>query len=222
MNGNPDMTSEIMTIDEVAAYTRVSPKTVYEWAQKGEIPCGKLGNSWRFQRDEIQRWVNRRLGAERKRLSTPGVSLEQVLPTDRVLILEAARKREVLDALIDLLAKAPEARDRAELAEAIYQRETLMSTGIGLGVGVPHCRLSSIQAPTMAAAVVQKPVPDYESLDGQPVQLVFMIAAGREEHAEHLRLLAEISRRVKEPTVRDRLFRAVDGDEFCRILSGKA
>ncbi len=209
-----------MTIDEVATYLRVSPKTVYEWAQKGEIPCGKIGNSWRFQRAEIQRWVNRRLGAERKRLSTPGVALGDVLPPNRVLVFESGRKQEVLDALIECLSAAPEIGDRAELAEAIYQRETLMSTGIGLGVAVPHCRLSSVRGPVMAAAVVRDPVPDYESLDGQPVRLVFMIAAGLDQHAEHLRLLAEISRRIKDPDVRDRLCRAPDGAAFRRILTG--
>ena len=221
MDNHPAMTSEIMTIDEVAAYVRVSPKTVYDWAQKGEIPCGKLGNSWRFHRDEIQRWVNRRLGADHKRQSVPGLSLDKVLPAQRILLVETTHKREILDALIDLLAEAPEVRDRAELAEAIHQRETLMSTGIGLGVGVPHCRISSVTAPVMAAATSRSPITDYESLDGQPVHLVFMIAAGRDQHAEHLRLLAEISRRVKEPDVRDRLLQAASGEEFLRIFNGE-
>jgi PTS system nitrogen regulatory IIA component len=209
----------IMTIDEVAAYLRVSVKTVYEWAQKAEIPCGKIGNGWRFRRDEVQRWVNRRLGAERKRFSLPEVDLGRVLPPGRILIMERGRKQEVLDALIECLSAASEVADRAALTEAIYQREALMSTGIGLGVAVPHCRLTSVAAPVMAAAVIRAAIPDYDSLDGQPVRLVFMIAAGADQHAEHLRILAAISRRIKAPEVRGRLCGEADGFGFRRVLT---
>ena len=49
---------EILTIEEVARYLRVSERTVYDWAQKGKIPAGKLGFSWRFKRSDIQRWAD--------------------------------------------------------------------------------------------------------------------------------------------------------------------
>ena len=70
--GVKDMTSEIMTIEDVAKFLKVSERTVYDWAQKGEIPCGKLGTSWRFKRDEIENWVSRKL--------TPRVDIAKSLP----------------------------------------------------------------------------------------------------------------------------------------------
>ena len=59
-------THDIMTVEEVAEYLRVSERTVYEWAQRGEIPAGKLGTTWRFKRREIERWVDRRLAGGRR------------------------------------------------------------------------------------------------------------------------------------------------------------
>ena len=52
---------EIMTIEEVAAYLRVSERTVYDWAQKGDLPGGKLGTTWRFKREDVEHWVNSRI-----------------------------------------------------------------------------------------------------------------------------------------------------------------
>ena len=51
----------ILTIDEVAKYLRVSERTVYDWAHKGEIPAGKIGTVWRFKKSEIEKWVDHRL-----------------------------------------------------------------------------------------------------------------------------------------------------------------
>ena len=57
------MIDDILTIDEVANYLRVSERTVYDWAQKGEIPSGKIGTVWRFKKSEIEKWVNDRLSS---------------------------------------------------------------------------------------------------------------------------------------------------------------
>ena len=52
---------EIMTIEEVASYLKVSERTVYEWAQKGDLPGGKIGTTWRFKSSDIEKWINDRL-----------------------------------------------------------------------------------------------------------------------------------------------------------------
>ena len=61
------MGDDILTIEEVAKYLRVSDRTVYDWAQKGEIPAGKIGTVWRFKKSEVENWVN-------ARLSTPNLA----------------------------------------------------------------------------------------------------------------------------------------------------
>jgi PTS system nitrogen regulatory IIA component len=211
--------NEIMTIEEVAEYLRVSERTVYEWAKKGEIPCGKIGTSWRFKRSEIQKWVDRRLGRSGISTLLPSASLSRVLDPRRCILLNITTKTEALNELIDVLATASQISNKEELTEAIFNREGLMSTGIGLGIGLPHVRLASVSDIVMAFGVSKKPITDYESLDGKPVYIIAMIAAGQNQHAEHIRLLAHISARLKDPETRQALIDASDSDEIYRTLT---
>ena len=211
---------EIMTLEEVAEYVRVSERTVYEWAQKGEIPGGKLGTSWRFKRSEIERWIDSRLaGSSSQPVAPAPVDLGHVLSKEHVLIGDCMTKTEALDQLIDCMAETGVVRDRQELAEGIYRREALMSTGIGMGVAVPHIRLSSVSSVTVAALGNRHPIHDYESLDGGPVRLVFMIVAGRDQHALYIKLLSSISSRIKNRELRDHLLSAETPESFHHILT---
>src|SRR6056300_1029620 len=106
---------DILTIKDVAEHIQVSERTVSDWAQKGEIPCGKLGNSWRFKRIEVERWLDKKLVGNKREPEIPAIAIEDVLTKERVLFLDATTKREVLNALIDGLAQSPEIVDRDEL-----------------------------------------------------------------------------------------------------------
>lgn len=210
---------EILTIEEVAAYLRVSDRTVYEWAQKGQIPCGKIGTSWRFKRDDIARWVDERLSARRLTAqATQSVQLSEVLRAERVILIDACTKSEALDALIGRLALAPQVKDQAALRREIFYREELMSTGIGAGVAVPHVRLDTVTDLVMAVGVASEPVTDYVSLDDEPIRLIFMVAARIDQHAQYLKTLSAISALVKDATMREALLGATDADAAYRIL----
>ena len=93
-----------------------------------------------------------------------------------------------------------------------------MSTGIGLGVAIPHVRLPSLNKTIMSAALIKSGLYDYNSLDGQPVQLVFMIAAGHHQHAEYLRLLSSLAKLVKEENVRQQLVSSISPEDFFKTL----
>lgn len=144
--------------------------------------------------------------------------LSDVLTPQRVLILESATKIEALRALADSLGTAPQIQDRDALLQGILYREELMSTGIGMGIAVPHVRLASITGPVMSAGICRTPLVDYESLDGVPVRLIFMIAAGQHQHAEYLRLLSSLSLRLKDEKLRDALISAPDTMSFYNTL----
>ena len=146
------------------------------------------------------------------------VQLSQVLTPQRVLVLHTATKADALRALADCLAAAAEVQDGEALREGIFYREQLMSTGIGMGIAVPHVRLESVSAPVMAAGMCRTPIADYESLDGVPIRLIFMIAAGKFQHVEHLRLLSSLSLRIKNETLRDALIAAPDTLTFYQTL----
>lgn len=211
---------EIMTIEEVANYLRVSERTVYDWAQKGELPGGKIGTTWRFKSADIEKWVNDRLKGEKgvkaegekKNGNTPLVS-------ERILILEQGSKQEVFDLLIGQLSQSDALRNADALRSGILEREKLMSTGIGFGIGVPHVRSDAVHHLVMAVAICRKGIEDYDSLDGAPVHIVCMLAARADQHAEYLRMLSGISSRLKDEAVRQQLLTSDDREDILQLLT---
>ena len=215
------MNQDILTIEEVASYLRVSERTVYDWANKGEIPCGKLGTSWRFKRNEIEEWVNRRLGSEKNSGSFVPLFLDRILSHDHIIVVDSISKNELLEAMVEMISTSPNVKSRKELEKGIFHREQLMSTGIGMGIGIPHVRNNSVKDVVLGAALIRKGVEDYESLDSQPVQLAFMIAARPDQHAEHLKLLSQISIKLKDAEIRNSLINAADASQFYFLLTGR-
>jgi PTS system nitrogen regulatory IIA component len=217
------MNHEIMTIEEVAAYLRVSERTVYDWAQKGQLPGGKLGTTWRFKRSDIEGWVNRRIGNSPvpSPANTAGAAiLEKILTHERVVFIETAGKEAALKTLCAALGTSPLVHDEAALEQAIFRREELMSTGIGFGVGVPHVRIDSVDDLVMALGIARKPLTDYTSLDEIPVQIVCMVAAGSTQHPQYIRALSAISSRLKDEVVRKMLIDAPDAGTVLKTFIG--
>ena len=212
---------EILTIEEVAQYLRISERTAYDWANKGTIPCGKLGTTWRFKRSEIERWVDDKLSG--KRTHSPGdtqtIKLQDVLSPDRVLLLDTRSKSEVLDALIECPSRTPDVKDAKLLREEIFHREELMSTGIGFSVAVPHVRIDSVTSLVVAVAICKHGITDYESLDEKPVRIICMVAARKDQHAQYLKTLGLVSSILKAESVRDALLEAPDPQTAFLILT---
>ena len=200
---------DIMTVQEVAELLRVSERTVYDWATNGQIPCGKLGTTWRFKRADIESWIDENLSGY-KPAHSPMVSIRDILSPEHVVIFDVTSKRQALQQLIDLLSNNSVVGNTDELAEGIFKREEMMSTGIGLGIAVPHVRLKSIKKPIMAVGISKSNITDYESLDSKPVRILFMILAGKTEHALHIKTMAAISRRIKNPVLREMLLQSGD------------
>ena len=170
------MQDDILTIEEVAKYLRVSERTVYDWAQKGEIPAGKIGTVWRFKKQEVENWVNARLSSQSQK-NDETVQLKNILSVDRITFISQSSKRDALVELSEVLAKAPQIKNAQELTQEILKREELMSTAIGKGIAIPHVRLSSVTDLVMAVGICKTPINDYQTIDDEPVKLLFMIAA---------------------------------------------
>lgn len=207
---------DLMTIDEVAKYLRVSERTVYDWANKKDIPCGKLGTTWRFKRVEIERWVDEKL--TNKPVAAQPIAVGDVLTPERIVILDTNRKEEALNKIIDCIAEAPQVKDKDALAREIYQREELMSTGIGFNVAVPHVRLDSVTELVMAVGLCKQDITDYASLDEQPVRIICMVAARADQHAQYLKTLGTVSAALKGAEVRDALLKCEDPKDAYAIL----
>ncbi|MDR2434594.1 MAG: PTS sugar transporter subunit IIA [Treponema sp.] len=211
---------DILTIEEVAKYLRVSGRTVYDWAQRGEIPSGKIGTVWRFKKSEIEHWVNERISADRLDPQFNTVQAQSVLSPDRVLFLNYSAKRDALLALAENLAGAPQVKSKQELSIEILKREELMSTAIGRGIAIPHIRLSSVTDLVVSVGVSRCDIVDFQPLDDEPVRLIFMIAAAYNQHAYYLRTLSFFSARLKNRELRNSLLQAQTTLEVYNLFTG--
>lgn len=210
------MTEDILTIEEVAKYLRVSERTVYDWAQKGEIPAGKIGTVWRFKKSEIENWVNAHLSSDYS--DKENIQIKNILSPDRIIFINQSSKRDALVQLSDVLATAPQVKNASELTAEILKREELMSTGIGFGIAIPHVRLASVTDLVMAVGVCKKPLSDFEAFDEQPVNLLFMIAASYNQHSYYLKTISHISGKLKDEELRNAITNATSEMDVFNIL----
>ncbi|MDR2923066.1 MAG: PTS sugar transporter subunit IIA [Treponema sp.] len=209
----------ILTIEEVAKYLRVSERTVYDWAQKGEIPSGKIGTVWRFKKSEIEQWVNDKLSAGRSRGQARPVRTQAILSPQRILFLDCPYKRDALLALAGNLGAAPQVKNSQELTTEILKREELMSTAIGRGIAIPHVRLQSITDLVVSVGISRVDITDFNPLDDEPVRLVFMIAAAYNQHTAYLQTLSYFSAKLKKPALRNSLINAQTEADAYKLLT---
>ncbi|MDR3019405.1 MAG: PTS sugar transporter subunit IIA [Treponema sp.] len=209
---------DILTLEEVAKYLRVSERTVYDCAQKGEIPAGKIRTAWRFKKSEIDKWVNEKLTSSNVNQQFNPINVQSILSPHRILFLNHSSKRDVLLTLAENLAASPQIKNRQELSTEILKREELMSTAIGCGIAIPHVRLSSVTDLVVSVGVSRTDIVDFHPLDDEPVRLVFMIAAAHNQHAYYLQTLSWFSNRLKNKDLRDALLSAQTEKEVYELL----
>ncbi|ERJ92297.1 PTS sugar transporter subunit IIA [Treponema lecithinolyticum] len=214
------MKDDILTIEEVAKYLRVSERTVYDWAQKGEIPSGKIGTVWRFKKSEIENWVNERLSGGTKPASSGNrIQVKNILSPDRIIFLNHSTKHDALIELAENLTTAPQVKDAQELSSEILKREELMSTAIGCSIAIPHVRLASVTDLVMSVGISKVDIIDFQTIDDMPVRLLFMIAAAYNQHAYYLQTLSFFSTKLKNQDLRNGLLKSSSASEAYKLLT---
>ena len=131
--------------------------------------------------------------------------------------LRSVDKESVIRELVDLLSKADEIKNKEELVRALLTRESLGSTGIGQGIGIPHAKSENVNNLVAAFGLSQKGV-NFDSLDGEPAYIFFLLIAPEESAGPHLKALARISRMLKDKYFREMLKKAKDEKEILRII----
>jgi len=220
MDNEDSVTDELLTLDDVAKYLKVSDRTVYEWAQKGEIPAGKIGTVWRFKKSELEQWVNARLLANKSVARSGSIDPRAIISLERIVFLNSSSKREALLSLAENISTAPEITNPQELSRELLRREELMSTAIGCGIAIPHIRLLSISDLVISVGISRTDIMDFQTLDGEPVRLLLMIAAAYNQHAYYLQTLSFFSARLKNGNLRNALLASKDRQEVYAILTG--
>jgi len=132
------------------------------------------------------------------------ISLDNIIAPERVLILESNAKDPAIRELANALAQSPDVEDGEALLAAVLERETIMSTGIGLGIAIPHAKIASVKDFVVAFGKSPNGI-EFNSLDGKPVQFIVMIAGPDQQQERYLQLLARITLKLKDAGVRRQL-----------------
>jgi fructose-specific phosphotransferase system IIA component len=131
--------------------------------------------------------------------------------------LPGSTKNEILNAMIELAATSERVNDKEKMRSAILEREKIMSTGVGSGFAIPHGKTDAVQDIVAAFAITEQPI-DYQSLDDQPVRIVFLLVGKDNSVGPHIKLLSRISRLMNKEEFRKKLIDAESPSEILQIF----
>ena len=134
------------------------------------------------------------------------------------LDLKGTNKGQIIDELVEILSAAGKLNDKDEYKKEILKRESQSSTGLEEGIAIPHAKTSAVKVPSIAFGLSKAGV-DYDSLDGEPSKLFFMIAAPANASDTHIEVLSKLTTTLLDDDIRERLLNATSPKEVIEILS---
>jgi fructose-specific phosphotransferase system IIA component len=132
--------------------------------------------------------------------------------------LKGESKEEIINELIDLFKNDPRVEDIEKVRSAVLDREKVMSTGVGKGFAIPHGKTNAVKEIVGAFGKIKDGI-DYDALDGNPVNLVFLLVGKDNLISTHIKLLSRISRLMNKDDFRHRLKEANTADEIVKLFS---
>lgn len=134
-----------------------------------------------------------------------------------IAFIDADLRDDVLRKLVDVVYEAGKIQDKDQFFNAILDREKIVSTGIGMGVAIPHAKLHSYDHFFIAIGLLKKSV-DWESLDGTPVRIVFMIGGPDDKQTEYLQILSHLTHAIKDEELRKKLLNLSEKSEIIELF----
>jgi len=131
--------------------------------------------------------------------------------------INASDKFEAIEELARVFDGSPLCGDIDSLVNALRERESIMSTGIGAGIAIPHAKIASVTEMAFAIGISSEGI-DFDSMDGQPVNLIILVIAGEKQHKDYLRLLSNIMAILKKEPVKEKIIKASSTEEILNIL----
>lgn len=149
------------------------------------------------------------------------MNISDVLSVDRILFrLRGTTKAEIIDKLTSLLANDYRVRDHEKLCEAVHGRERILSTAVGNGFAIPHAKTDSVNGIVMAFGLLDKPI-DFDSLDGSPIDLVFLIVSDQKQVSSYVQLISRVATIMNKDGLHAKLAQAKSANEIYDLLCGE-
>lgn len=131
--------------------------------------------------------------------------------------IESTKKEEVIEELVNLLADDESVKDLDEIKKSVLEREEIMSTGVGKGFAIPHSKTSYVKGIVACFGKSSKSI-EFNALDGEPVNLVFVLVGQDNMVGPHIKLLSRISRMMNKDEFREALLKATTSEEIHKIF----
>lgn len=146
------------------------------------------------------------------------VKISKYLDKDLILFLNAPNRDTTLKMMVDQIDAVKKLDDKEHFYKAIIDREKIVSTGIGIGVAIPHAKLPGFEDFFIAIGILQKGV-DWDALDGSLVRLVFMIGGPDDKQTEYLQILSSMTGAIKNEELRKKLLTLNSADDILSLFN---
>ncbi len=147
------------------------------------------------------------------------MTLTQILQANCAKVpVEGRDKEAVITELIDLLDASGALQDRNVALDAVLTRERIQSTGTGAGIAIPHGKCKAVKEVVMAIGIAREPI-EFESVDGQPVKILFLLVSPADQTGPHIQALAGISKLMLDEQIRHKLEQAESADDVYELLN---
>lgn len=149
------------------------------------------------------------------------MNLADLLSTDVIKIpLDGVEKNAIIEEMVDILYQAKKTEQRDDVLQAIQQRERIMSTGMGDGIAIPHGKSDGVEQLTAAFGITKQGV-DFQSIDGKPVRIVFLLVGPNDQAGPHLKALSRISRLMHRKEFRQKLAKARNAEQVLSVIKNE-
>jgi nitrogen PTS system EIIA component len=148
------------------------------------------------------------------------MTISKYLDSRLVVFLEESTRDAAIEKLVNVLDAAGKLTDKARFHHAILDRERIVSTGIGIGVAIPHAKLEGYDDFFIAIGIQKKKGVDWNALDGCPVKLIFMIGGPEHKQTEYLKILSRLTQAVKDEERRKKLLKTHSPNEVIDLFQG--
>lgn len=131
---------------------------------------------------------------------------------------QASSKKELINALVDSLkAKVDSTDNLEEIRKSVFEREKIMSTGVGKGLAIPHAKTKAVNENHAAFALLNEPL-NFDSIDNEPVRLVFLLVGPETNNSQHIKLLSRISRLMNSASFREQILGCETSEEVLKAF----
>ncbi|BBI17688.1 PTS sugar transporter subunit IIA [Neochlamydia sp. S13] len=147
------------------------------------------------------------------------IKISKYLDSRNILFMSAEDRDEALHAMVENLHQNHFLHDKEAFYQAILEREKVVSTGIGMGVAIPHAKLKGYESFFIAIGILQKGV-DWNSLDGSPVRIIIMIGGPDDKQTEYLQILSALTTAVKDENRRKKMLTLNSAEAIMTLFKG--